>query len=290
MTQVSVIIANYNGAKYLPALLMDLINQSVDDFTTIIVDDASGDDSLRIIREIVGDHPRFQVLESEVNRGFIGSCYAGLNQASGDYLCFLNNDTRLDRLFIEKNRKIFEEDPSIGVLSSLIVDKEGNNWFSGGRIVMGIPRILTDDFRGIREVDWIAATAVFYRRRVLEEVGFWRKEYRMYHEDVEFSMRVRRNTEYRLCIFSNPLVRHLEPGTSQSARRHFYYHFHNLILLQKEYFPWHIFLTLLLYIPANLIRVIFGSQSWEEKKGYVSGCLSGAFSGLLVKARSSREQ
>ena len=268
---------------------MDLINQSVEDFTTIIVDDASQDDSLSIIREIVGDHPRFQVLESSVNRGFIGACYAGLNQASGEYLCFLNNDTRLDRLFIEKNRKIFEEDPSIGVLSCRIIDKEGNNWFSGGRIVMGIPRIMTDDFRGIREADWIAATAIFYRRRVLEEVGFWKKEYRMYHEDVELSLRIRRNTGYRLCIFSNPLVQHLEPGTSQSARSHFYYHFRNLILLQKEYFSRNIFLTLLLYIPANLIRVIFSRESREGKIGYISGCLSGSLSGLRAKIRAGGE-
>lgn len=287
MKQVSVIIANYNGEKYLPALLRDLINQSIDDFTTIVVDDASQDDSLNIIREILGDHPRFRVIESAINLGFIDSCYAGLDQAPGDYLCFLNNDTRLDRDFIERNHKILEENPSIGALSCLIVDKTGKNWFSGGKIVMGIPRILTDDFQGIRDVDWIAATAVFYRRRVLEEVGFWKKEYRMYHEDVELSLRIRRDTGYRLCIFSNPLVQHLEPGTSQSAYRHFYYHFRNLILLQKEYFPQNIFLTLLLYIPANLIRVLFSRESWEGKKGYISGCLSGAFSGLLVKIHSA---
>jgi len=151
---------------------------------------------------------------------------------------------------------------------------------------MGIPRILTDNFQGIREVDWLAATAIFYRRRVLEEVGFWKKEYRMYHEDVELSLRIRRNTGYRLCIFSDPLVQHLEPGTSQSARHHFYYHFRNLILLQKEYFPRNIFLTLLLYIPANIIRVIFSRESWEGKKGYVYGCLRGVLSGLLIKNSS----
>ena len=281
MNPVSVIIANYNGEKYLPDLLSDLINQSVDDFSTIVVDDASRDDSLRIIRETVGEHPRFQIVELKVNRGFVDACYAGLQRAGGEYLCFLNNDTRLDRSFVEKNRKIFEDDPTIGALSCRIADKAGNNWFSGGEIIWGIPRVLTDDFRGIREVDWLAATAVFYRRQALEEAGFWKKEYQMYHEDVELSLRIRRDTEYRLCVFSDPLVRHLEPGTSQSAYRHFYLHYRNLVLLQKEYFRGNLFLTLLLYVPANLARVIFSRKSWKEKAGYLGGCLAGAFFGMF---------
>lgn len=290
MKTVTVIIANYNGALYLPELLDDLRNQSRADFQTVIVDDASSDDSMRILRERERAGGELEIVSSPFNRGFIESCFLGLKQATGRYLCFLNNDTRLERDFIARNLRILEDNPSIGALTCRIVDKSGNNWFSGGKIVRGIPRVLTDDFQGIREVDWIAATAIFYRRQILEEIGFWKKEYRMYHEDVELSLRIRRDTDYHLCIFSDPLVKHLEPGTSQSVSRHFYYHFRNLILLQKEYFPRNILLTLFLYIPANLIRVIFSRESWEGKKGYINGCLKGALSGLLPKIRAGGER
>lgn len=86
----SVIIPVYNRAHRLPYVLESLKNQAFKDFETIIVDDASTDDSYRVANEY--DMPNKVVLRNEQNRERCYTRNRGLSIAKGQYICFLDSD------------------------------------------------------------------------------------------------------------------------------------------------------------------------------------------------------
>ena len=279
MTSISVIVPVHDGEKHLPGLLEDLRGQSAGDFEVILVDDASRDGSAAIAERAAAG--AWKAVRHERNLGFIESCYRGLAESRGDYVCLLNQDLRLRPSFLEANQRILDADPSIGILGCRVLDAAGRNWFCGGRIRKGIPQILTDDFAGVRDVDWIAGTAACYRRRLLDAIGFFQRRYVMYHEDVELSYRARTRGGARVCAFADPLATHVAPGESSPPRRHMYYHYRNLILFQREHFPAWLPRTLLFYVPGNLARVSLARLPLRAKLDYLKGCARGAADGLL---------
>lgn len=107
---------------------------------------------------------------------------------------------------------------------------------------------LRDDFQGIRSVDFVAGTAPFYRRQLFDTVGLLNEHFYMYHEDVEFCLRVKAETDFRLCMFPEKLVKHyISVSNTESSTVAFYRH-RNLILILKKYSPRSIPLALIGYL------------------------------------------
>jgi GT2 family glycosyltransferase len=148
-----------------------------------------------------------------------------------------------------------DADPSIGGLTCIVVDKDGNNWFTGGRFKNGLIVNLVDDFRGIRTVDWVAGTACFYRREIFDKIGLFDENFLMYHEDVEFGLRMKAKTNYKACMFAEKLVVHYVvpsiPGGSL-----YYYLSRNHIILLKRYCPKYIPKVLILRSLREIIALI----------------------------------
>jgi GT2 family glycosyltransferase len=256
--KVSIIIPNYNRRECLGRLLPSIANQTFEDYEVIIIDDFSPDKSvLEYINTFIKDYENMRLIENNENMGFVRTCNKGIKLASGDYICLLNNDTEVKSNFVERNVEIMDADSSIGVLSCVIVDQDGNNWFSGGSLKAGINLNLRDDFEGVRSVDFVAGTACFYRREVFDKIGLLSEYLVMYYEDVEFCLRVRRETNYRVCMFSEKLVtHHVRIGTVTSNRACYYMH-RNHILILKKYFPESIPRVFVYYLKeiANLVLV-----------------------------------
>ena len=260
-SRVSIIIPNYDGKEYLKRLLPSVANQTYSNHEVIILDDHSPDRcAVEYIKAFVRDRDNMRLVENEENLGFVRNCNKGFSMANGDYICLLNNDTEVKSNFVQRNVEILDADSSIGVLSCVIVDQHGHIWFSGGEFKAGLRVNLRDDFQGIRSVDWVAGTAPFYRRDLLNRVGFLSEAYFMYHEDIEFGLRVRNKTDYWLCMFSEKLVthylEHLDPD-SPKLKRLYYYGHRNHILILREYYPKYLPKLLMLYLKEiiNLLVV-----------------------------------
>lgn len=86
---VSIIIVNYNGAGFLKGCLDSLRNVSEPSFEVILVDNASTDNSLDVLKK----YPNVQLVKSQENVGFAGGNNLGLEHARGAYVLLLNNDT-----------------------------------------------------------------------------------------------------------------------------------------------------------------------------------------------------
>ena len=87
---VSVIMATYNGARYIRASVNSVLSQTFRDFELIVVDDCSTDDTPAILAGY-GD-PRLRVIRNAANRGVVASRNVCLANATGRYIAMLDHD------------------------------------------------------------------------------------------------------------------------------------------------------------------------------------------------------
>ena len=86
---LSIIVSNYNHAKYLPCFFQSILNQSYQPKEIIIIDDASTDNSVEIIEEFASKNPIVKFVRNQTNQKPI-ICYyqIGWELATGDYIFF----------------------------------------------------------------------------------------------------------------------------------------------------------------------------------------------------------
>lgn len=125
---VSVIVPNYNYARYLPERLDSIFNQTFQDFEVIILDDCSTDSSREVI-ERYRNHPKVShVVLNEVNTGspFV-QWESGLKLARGRYVWIAEADDLAELTFLEKTVAAAERDPEIAAVKTMsrLIDSDG---------------------------------------------------------------------------------------------------------------------------------------------------------------------
>ena len=101
MNRVSVIVPVYNSSKYLDDCLKSLVNQTLKKMEIIVIDDASTDNSLAIIRQYMLRYPQIKLLVNVVNLGQSVSRNKGLKIATGEYIGFVDSDDYVHPLMYE---------------------------------------------------------------------------------------------------------------------------------------------------------------------------------------------
>ncbi len=90
---VTVLLATYNGEKYISQLLDSLLHQTYSDFNVLIHDDGSKDKTMDIISEYVNSHPqKFKCLDVPSTGGVINNFSLLLNECESDYIMFCDQD------------------------------------------------------------------------------------------------------------------------------------------------------------------------------------------------------
>jgi len=115
MPLVSVIVPNYNHAAYLARRIESVLEQTVCGIEVILLDDASPDDSMSVIRRYAGD-PRVRVIQNQVNTGssFI-QWNRGVYEARGEYMWIAESDDYADPQFLETLVSRLDEQPAVGL-------------------------------------------------------------------------------------------------------------------------------------------------------------------------------
>lgn len=205
---VSVIIVNWNGAKYLPACLSALVQQTYIPLEIVIVDNASTDDSCQVIEAFQYRHQELRTLTLLRNNGNAGFCRGnnqGIQHSHGDFVLLLNADVTLAVDFIEQLVHVMFSDPRIGIaLGKLLSGENTSKLDSTGISILKNRRALD---RGQREEDrgqydireevfGASGAACLYRKTMLDQIAFPGEEYLdelffAYKEDVDLSWRAR---------------------------------------------------------------------------------------------------
>lgn len=90
---VSVVIPNYNYARYLTETLQSVIQQTYQNIEVIVVDDGSTDNSIEVIEALAKEDPRIKLVAKK-NGGLSSARNAGIRNCSGDYIAFLDSDDK----------------------------------------------------------------------------------------------------------------------------------------------------------------------------------------------------
>jgi glycosyltransferase involved in cell wall biosynthesis len=97
---VSVVIAVYNGSKYIREQLESLVHQTYPIFELIIQDDNSTDNTFEILQEYVRNYPYVRVFRNENRKGMNENFFSAMERAAGDYIAICDADDiwELDKL------------------------------------------------------------------------------------------------------------------------------------------------------------------------------------------------
>ena len=208
----SVIIATWNGRRLLAEALAALDRQALDDFETIVVDDASTDDTLDWLRS---NCPRTRVAALPRRRGLAHALNQGLAVARGRFIAVLNNDAVPEPGWLAALDRDFAEHPEAGFLASriLLYDAPDRLHAAGDYYTRsGLPgnrgvREPAAEFAQAGEVFGACGAAVAYRRELFDEVGDFDEDLVMYCEDVDLDWRAQL-AGYRCRYVPDARVRH----------------------------------------------------------------------------------
>lgn len=94
--KISLIIPVYNVEKYLAECLDSCINQTLKDIEIICVNDCSPDNSALILKEYAEKDSRVRIINHEINKGLGAARNTGIDNATGEYIWFIDSDDFVD--------------------------------------------------------------------------------------------------------------------------------------------------------------------------------------------------
>lgn len=89
---ISVVMPAYNSEKYIAKSIESVLNQTWSDWELIVVDDASTDQTEKIVRSYISRYPQIRLLKNKKNQGVAWSRNQGIYQARGAWIAFLDSD------------------------------------------------------------------------------------------------------------------------------------------------------------------------------------------------------
>jgi GT2 family glycosyltransferase len=285
IAKVSVIIVNWNGERFLERCLYALRVQTVMPHEIILLDNASTDGSLIIVRQF----PEVRLISLDQNTGFARGNNLAIKAASteSEWIALLNPDAFAAPGWLEELLASAKRNPTFDTFGSLLVnaadpmllDGAGDAYLVSGR-VRRIGHGMPVSGTALRESEVFSpcAAAALYRRSALLALGGFDEDYFCYVEDVDLGFRLRL-AGYRCLNVPQSVVHHVGSGTTGGQHSDFSrYHGHrNLVWTFVKDMPGVMFWLLLpLHVALNLASII-----WFLLRGHGAVILKSKFDALL---------
>jgi len=126
MPLISVIMPSYNHEKYIPYAIESVLNQTFNDFELIIIDDASKDKSIEIIKMYEEKDSRIKTTFHDGNRGIARTVNECIEEAEGKFIALFSSDDVWVKDKLKKQLKVLEKNENLVVWSEgLVIDAQG---------------------------------------------------------------------------------------------------------------------------------------------------------------------
>lgn len=127
--KVSVVIPNYNYERYIPERLDSILNQTIQPYEIIFLDDVSKDNSVQVARDILEQSGiKYQIIANKENQGCFKQWLNGKNAASGDLIWIAEADDVCELDFIERLLPYFNDDQvNLAYGQSEVIYEEGEH-------------------------------------------------------------------------------------------------------------------------------------------------------------------
>ncbi len=266
--KAAIIIVNWNGEKYLKSCLNAVFSQTYQNFEVFFVDNGSSDSSLKIVKN---NFPAVNIIKLDKNYGFAKANNIGIEQAlkkkNIHFIVFLNNDTRVYKQWLASLLETANKSPSVGMVSSkalfpngiiqnaglslekgLVSGKEG-----GSSLGYGLP----DKHPAfINDVEIFApgGVAALFKRKVLEEIGFFDEDFFAYAEDFDLGLRARLQG-WRCLLSTNAKLVHYHSRTGGVNSKFKLFHTtRNRFFVAYKNFPFPLFIRFIFYLIIKKIH------------------------------------
>ncbi|MFY0687751.1 MAG: glycosyltransferase family 2 protein [Cyclobacteriaceae bacterium] len=218
----------------------------------VIIDNGSNEGD---VIEIKSSDNEFHLICLSSNRGFTGGNNVGIEYAlkeNFDYVMLLNNDTEVEPDFIDHLVDEISQDDSIGAIQPKInqLPERSRIWNGGGTLdkiwgrsrTIGFGKTDSGQFDQLREVDWITGCCLMVKSSVIREVGILDDDFFAYHEDVDWSIRMRKKG-FRLLYNGKSVIYHEagvatrseKPSGMRTSAFVYYLNFKNRLLVVKKH-------------------------------------------------------
>lgn len=188
---ISIITITFNSAKYLEETIKSVIAQDYSNVEYIIVDGGSTDSTIPIIEKYEGKISKWV---SEPDEGISDAMNKGIRMSSGDIVGILHSDDfYADPTVLGRVAEVFSNSPHIKALYGIqdyVAPVTGKIFLTWGR---------DSDPSEIKKRMYIPHPTLFVRRKVYDEIGLFRLDYRV-AMDYEFAIRL---TKYTRPYFLN---------------------------------------------------------------------------------------
>jgi len=297
MEKIAVIILNWNQSQLTIECLDSVFKSELPanfQAVVIVVDNNSSVKEKEILtnylekagRQLQANF-RCQLIENQKNFGFAGGDNIGIKSAirqSCDYLFLLNNDTEIKNDCLKNLLRELKKNKNIGVVSPKIYYARGYEyhlnryqpkelghviWFAGGKIDwhnllgahIGVDKVDKGQYDQIKTIDFATGCAFLTKKEVFERVGVFDERFFLYLEDLDFSLRIRKNN-FKIKFIPQAVVYHKNAASSGSGSvLHDYYFTRNRLLFAQKHAS--IKLKLLLYKQA--LSYFFGQDKIRKQ-------------------------
>jgi GT2 family glycosyltransferase len=282
---VSIVTVNYKQSQVTNELMESLQQLSWPNFELLVVDNDSGEMDLKLLRL---DFSFMKLIRSKKNLGFAGGNNLGILQAKGDYILLLNNDTEVDKHFLEPMVELMESNPKIGAVSPKIVyfDQPDIVQYAGFTPMnpftirmkgLGFKQKDEGSFNQIMQTHFAHGCAMMVSRAIIQKVGLMPEDYFLYYEEHDWSTAIKRAG---FIIYYQPksLVFHKESmSVKKNSPLKTYFINRNRILYMKRNFSLPYKILAIIYLifisfPKNTLA-FYRTHEKEHQQAYFDAIL-----------------
>ena len=208
MARLTISLVTFNGASTIEPCVQSICLQSFTDWELVVFDNASTDDTVTRIKNLV---PTATIIQSESNAGFAFGHNEVIRHSSAPYILILNQDVTLDSDYCKECIAAFETGSTIGSVTGMLLRTESLEDLPKDPVLDGCGLWIDQKYfvrlRGEEdrpssyqdscEVFGVPATAAFYRLESLKDSAegerppsYFDESFFMYKEDVDLSYRL----------------------------------------------------------------------------------------------------
>jgi len=294
-TRLSIIIISWNGKNWLKQCLSSILGQDLDEpFEVLLVDNGSMDGSVEYVRQ---SFPQVKTIELDGNYGFSEGNNLAVKNAVGDYLIFVNNDTKAEKGWLKNLVQAADIHHEFQILCSIQLPIQKENSIIGLDVLGGGCVSQFESFRAITDSIFASGGCFLIRKKWIEDLGYlFDSHYFCYAEDVELSLRTVMMGG-RIGYVRDSRIQHYKGGSVPPLFPHMYLNTRNLLLTYYKLFTpngfrrFFLARSILYSIRSTYAFTVF-PKKWRKNIKIVSGVVGGVCSFLqdFDRYRDFREE
>ena len=213
MCKVSIIVPVYNVGRYLERTVHSLLNQTHQNVEVLLIDDGSKDDSRQVMEKLSAEDSRVVALVQPCNQGVSAARNRGLDEMTGEWVCFCDGDDWYEPAFVEKMLNCAQQERADYIVCDYQIAVEGRAPLASGTVSELHSGC---DIKRVIALGPISSCTHMFHRRLFEASGARYPVGRRQFEELPVIPVLAKYAE-RIGIVNEPLYNYFQRGDGTSA-------------------------------------------------------------------------